>query len=71
MRPWTPWAVGLLAGALLGSAITAVAVDRIHEARTAGELAENTREWRHPALSREWRGLRTPVDANSLFRRQR
>ena len=71
MRPWTPWALGLLAGALLGSAITSLAVDRMHETRAAGEIAANTREWRGPALSREWRGWRTPVDANSLFRKQR
>lgn len=65
---WAPLALGLVAGLLLGIAVTALAGNPIAPTTPAAEAA---REWRHPALDREWRGTRTPVDVNRMFRTRR
>lgn len=57
-------ALALVAGLLLGSALTTLASES--PAPAAPAAAE--REWRHPALDREWRGIATPVDVDRMFR---
>ncbi len=63
-------ALSALAGALLGSALTAVAADRV---RAALALAPTPIAIEFPKrpLEREWRGYKTPVDPDSLFRKRR
>lgn len=59
-----------LAGALLGSGLTAVAADRVRTALRAEPTAV-AREFPMRPLEREWRGYKTPVDPDSLFRKRR
>ena len=64
------WAALMLAGItglLLGSALTTFAAD----GRSAAMPAAVEREWRHPALDREWRGYATPVNPDRMFRQRR
>lgn len=71
MRPWSGWMLGVLAAALLGSAIAGPALERVQQAHAAGDVTQAAREWRHPALDRQWRGTRTPVDIDRMFRKRR
>jgi len=67
-------AVGLLVGSLLGSAVTAVASAPLREALMPAATAEPgfpTRlDFPKRPLEREWRGYRTPVDPDSMFRKR-
>ena len=62
-------ALGALAGALLGSALTAFAADRVRAAWT--EPRAVAIDFPKRPLEREWRGYKTPVDPDSLFRKRR
>jgi len=68
-RPdWRQLAGGLGVGLVLGIAVAAFAIPRIAPAPPEPQV---TRSWPHPALDREWRGIRTPVDVDRMFRRSR
>lgn len=64
-----PLAAGLLIGALLGAALTVLAGGPIR-ASWAAQPAATAAEWTRPALDREWRGYRTPVDVDRMFRKR-
>jgi len=66
-RAWL--ALALLLGVLLGSTLTALAVDRMRESSTTATVV--AKQWPHRALDREWRGMRTPVDVDRMFPRRR
>lgn len=63
-----PLALALGVGVLLGIALTGLAVPRFSLAPSEARVV---REYPHPALDREWRGYRTPVDVDRMFRRAR
>ena len=65
-----PLLTGLLVGALLGSAVTALAAGPIRQALNP-ERAELARIWPHRALSGEWRFRPAPVDVDRMFRSRR
>lgn len=66
---WGPLAAALGLGLILGAAVTAFAGDRWIAPEEAPAVAERT--WPHRALDREWRGTRTPVDVDRMFRQTR
>ncbi len=59
-------ALAMLVGLLLGSTLTALAMDRILDA--GSESVVVAKQWPAHALDREWRGTRTPVDVDRMFR---
>jgi hypothetical protein len=69
-RAVIPLAIGLLLGALLGSALTTLAAGPIRSA-LAGKPAIAAREWPKRPLDREWRSYKAPVDVNRMFRKRR
>jgi hypothetical protein len=67
-RDWRTLAAGLGVGLALGVAVATFAIPRIAPAPPETRV---TRSWPHPALDRQWRGIRTPVDVDRMFRRSR
>ena len=65
-----PLLTGLLIGALLGSAVTALAAGPIRQAVRPAP-AEIAREWPTRALSAEWRFRPAPVNVDRMFRSRR
>jgi hypothetical protein len=78
--PWSLWieaetrprrrllalAAGLAIGVLLGSALTAVAADRLYDASRPREIAP-AREWPVRELPPEWRWTARPVPYERMF----
>ena len=62
-------ALAMVVGLLLGSTLTALAMDRIADASTQSVVV--AKQWPAHALDREWRGTRTPVDVDRMFRSPR
>ena len=69
-RVENPLVIGLLVGALLGSALTALATGPIRSVLVE-EPAVAAREWPKRALDLEWRGRKTTVDVDRMFRKRR
>jgi len=69
-RAGSPLAIGLLIGALIGCAITVLVTGPI-ESAPARESEVGAREWRKRPLELEWRGYKTPVDVDRMFRKRR
>jgi hypothetical protein len=69
-RPQNPLAIGLLLAAMLASVLADLAIGPIRSA-LAAEPTAAVREWPHRPLEREWRGYRTPVDADGMFMQRR
>ena len=65
-----PLLTGFLVGALLGSAVTALATGPIRQALTR-EPTEVARTWPNRELSGEWRFRPAPVDVDRMFRSRR
>ena len=59
-------ALAMLVGLLLGSTMTALAMDRTLDTSTQSVVV--AKQWPAHALDREWRGTRTPVDVDRMFR---
>jgi hypothetical protein len=69
-RRWTHLAAALAIGALMGSALTAVAADRIYDAHHPTEVA-SVREWPAREIPPEWRYRIRPVPYEHMYRSRR
>ena len=71
-RSPSPLAIGIVAGAILGSVLTAFAAEPVRSLLATPEVGiVAAQEFRHRPIEAEWRGYRTPVDVDVMFMKRR